>query len=58
MNVTLASPEKLVSDKCIKNKKIEWRYSFILNKSKKGAFDTRAPKLKKAGLLQTDFLEL
>ena len=35
MNFTLASREKLVSDKCIKNKKLEWRYSFILNKSKK-----------------------
>lgn len=36
MNFTLASPEKLVSDKCIKNKKLEWRHSFTLNKSKEG----------------------
>lgn len=36
MNFTLASREKLVGDKCIKNKKLEWRYSFILINLKKG----------------------
>lgn len=36
MNVTLASREKLVSDKCIKNLKIEKGELLYIDKSKKG----------------------